>query len=421
MNVRSGDSSDLIRRVLRVLRFAREILGALDRGVLAFADAGRSPGLGLADKVVAETSLLLHCTQPLRDLDREVAARMEEVASALIPHARSTAVVAGICGDPGHALDLAVPHAILSRLGHPDRSVDRLLGASLVPGPDFGPDRLPHGGLERRWLRELWSGSAHGESLRALARRSMLGRRLDVLGCDRLDVYAFTHAAMFTTDFGRRRAALPRRRAEIEADAHGALAFAIDTDDLDLVAEVLMTWPMLGLAWSPEATFAFGLLAKIEDETGFLPGRTFDRERYAALSGVEELRDRIATSYHTAYVWGFLCAIALAAGLPPPAEVPADLGAGSTSALRTLLPNGIGAPRWIGALDDLEDRQIAALAPLMVTVALRRAAGAGDLARVRTVLQVSLDQRLEGGTAVSQAAALLFRSGMLSEWLSARV
>jgi hypothetical protein len=96
----------------------------------------------------------------------------------------------------------------------------------------------------------------------------MLGRPLDALGSTRFDVYAFTHAVMYATDLGTRRARLPRRFRDIKADAIAALAYSLDTADHDLTAEVLLTWPMLGLGWNPAATFAFRLLADAEDELG---------------------------------------------------------------------------------------------------------------------------------------------------------
>ena len=156
-----------------------------------------------------------------------------------------------------------------------------------------------------------------------LLANSMLGRPMDALGSSRFDIYAFTHAVMYASDLGGRRIALPRPSAAIAADADTALAFSLNSNDFDLAAEVLMTWPMLGLDWSPTATFAFRLLASAEDDLGFLPGTKFDFARYrATLKGDERSRYALMTSYHTAYVMGFLCAAALRHGRAPPAEVP---------------------------------------------------------------------------------------------------
>ena len=127
---------------------------------------------------------------------------------------------------PGMARDHAFAHLLLSRLGYPDPSIDQLLSESLAIGANFGPARLPHHQLEQEWLAHIWSvGEAPARRDLQLVATSMLGRPLDALGCGRLDIYEFTHAVMYASDFGARRMIVDsnsaqryRRRALLPTD-----------------------------------------------------------------------------------------------------------------------------------------------------------------------------------------------------------
>lgn len=238
---------------------------------------------------------------------------------------------------------------------------------------------------------------------------------MDALGSARLDIYAFTHAVMYASDLGGRRITLPRRSAAIAADADAALAYSLDSNDFDLAAEVLLTWPMLGLAWRPAAIFAFRVLASVEDSIGFLPGLTFDRSRYQALSGDERSRFVLATSYHPAYIMGFLCAVALRHGRCPPAAVPpARRSRGAGAAILRLVNTDGPKPCWREPFCALAPRQQDSVAPLVLATVLRRARTAGNLALVREALEVALAHDLIDGPAPTQAAALLRRGQALN-------
>lgn len=412
------DQSDLIRRVINALDLAHRMIGTIVETESANAEtATRAEGVWglMREKVVSETAMLLLCIEPIGSLDKRIREQIEVVANLLIPHARHKDVLAAICLDPGLARDHAAAHVILSRLGFPDPDVDDLLSKTLAMGPNFGPERLPHRRLEQAWLARVWDVSEPPTSRDSqLLADSLLGRPMDALGSTRLDIYAFTHAVMYASDLGRRPIARTQSRAAIAADADAALAHSLDSNDFDLTAEVIMTWPMLGLAWSPAATFAFGILASAEDRLGFLPGLTFDLNRYQALNGEDRSRFAVATSYHTAYVMGFLCAVALRQGCTPPAAVPpARRSRGAGAALLRLISTESPTSCWKEPIDALAPRQQDSVAPLLLTVLLRRARTQGHLRLVREALEVALAYHLIDGPAPSQAAALLRRSQAL--------
>ncbi len=215
---------------------------------------------------------------------------------------------------------------------------------------------------------------------------------------------------MFASDFGLSRARLARRRGAIAADADTALAVSLDAGDLDLSAELALTGPLLRAAWSAPAIFAFHVLAAVEDREGFLPVLGMDLSRYRALPAGERSGYMLAHSYHSAYVMGFLCAAALRASPMLPAAVPESAKRGAAARILRLLDGSEVESCWGGHFRALRERQQDSLAPFALAILLRRAAVRGNLALVRTALQVAVDFGIAGGTAPIHAAALLRRS-----------
>jgi hypothetical protein len=429
------------------MHLGERLCGALDlaeRALCALSgDGPPSPLEAVADKVVAETAMLLLCASRVRDADQRLGHAVDRVASLLVGLARREAVLAAICLDPGQARDHSFAHCVLSALGLEDPGVDALLAASLDMGAMVGPERLPHRRLEQEWLARVWNGGTPVPACDpGLPGLSMVGRPLDALASTRLDIYAFTHDLMYITDLGARRCELPRPVRAIIADAEIGLAYSLEHDDFDLTAELLMTWPMLGVGWSPAAAVAFAVLAGVDDELGFLPGLAFDRASHDALPEGDRPRYCLYTSYHTGYVMGFLCATALSANGGPAtlAQGWASSGAGLKGAGPAMLeqldqitptPAAVAgsvtaaesplAPRWRATLATLAPAALDGLAPTLLAAALRRAASTGDLSAIRRLLQVAVDFDVLSGEAPRQAAALLRRSRLLSSVLAKSV
>jgi hypothetical protein len=395
--------------LLCALEMAGRAIASLEKG----ADPA-GPLQPFCDKVVAETAMLLLCANSAAATDPDVRRRVRDLSVRMVPLARSESTLAAISLDPGQAHDRGVAHVILSHLGFPDHRVDYLLGQSLALGFDFGPERLPHLRLEQEWLDRVWSrGGAHPPAGPSVLAHSMLGRPLDALAASRFDIYAFTHALMYATDLGYRAAELPRTGDEIAADAEAALACSLDTGDWDLTAELTMSWPLLRRPWSPAATFAFGILAAVEEESGFLPGAAFDTARFHSLAGREQCDYVLATSYHATYVMGFLCAAALRNDVTPPVAVPPPIGTRRGRGAAFELLTEPGQPRWKTDFAALDPAGQDALAPLVLAIALRQARDAGDLARIAEAVETALAHHLVDAPAPRQAVALLRRATAL--------
>jgi hypothetical protein len=407
---------DLVRRLLRALAFASRSIDALVEPAAAGIPGSIADRGLVREKFVAETALLLYCAWPVRQLDARLPQAIDAIAQRLIPLARHADVCAAICLDPGQALDHAAGHIWLRAIGYQDEAVDRLLNDSLAS--PFGPDRLPYRQLEQLWLTRLCRGAAPpGRIEGRLIRDSMLGRPIDALGSTRLDVYGFTHAAMYASDFGGKPVSLPGPAWIAEASAMAGLAIAVDDGDHDLTAEILMTWPMLRRRWPAAAGFAFAWLARAEDDRGFLSGKSFDAEVHARLNGQERDWYEIVSSYHTVYVMALLCAVALRTDRLPPSSMPARRRTrGAGQAIIALIDGPVPGDGTIhGMAVALRADQQDELAPLFLDMILRRAATTGNLALISRALSLAMRHGVTDSLALKQAAALLRRSCLLAE------
>lgn len=408
------ESADLVRRLLGALDVAEQVLEHL--ATAGYTDAGEPSVSVRPEKAVAETAVLLLAASSV-DGRPEVSRRLDQLASLLIPHARGPRTRMGICFEPALALDYAQAHACLAKMGHPDPAFDALLRQALTAQSFGGRERPPHRGLEQHWTAELigMQSLLRPPHFAKLAAQSALARPMDLFGGSREDVYAFTHAFMYATDPHLTRKRLPRSRTEVLLEAEVALAKCLDQEDYDLGGEVLLAWPSSGRTWSATAAFAFRVLARVEDEAGFLPSAGLRMKRVHALAGRERSNYVLAASYHTAYVMGLLCAASLRPGREPPLRLRAPEVPAETAALARRFVQGLEVrPHWTRYYDDLLPEERDALVRFVLTVSLHRACKARDLDVIRQVLELAHSSGMSDGPGASQAAELLQRAAVFA-------
>jgi len=417
------DRADLVRRLVRTVALAVELVGATSANQESFPhatappstslnDAGRTTPVSPATKVVEEAAMLLFAAAQVRDADPAVAGAVDRLTTVLLPHRRTETVVAALLLDPVRARDHTCVHAVLSHLGHPDPTLDALMRASVHDGAPSAPERLPYRELEQHWLARIWPGGRPAPGDAPLGGLSCLDRPVDPLSATPADAYALTHAVLYAADFGRRTVRLQRSAGELAADAEALLAACLDHDDLDLAAELLWSWPVLDLPWSPAATFAFALLAAGAGPDGLTPGPDYDEAVHTAL-GTDPRAGayRHATCYHTTFVTGFLYAVALRPDRRPPAQVATARHGGAAAHIVALLEQATPeVPGWQAAWHALPVSSQDAVADFVLAAALTRARNQGDLALVRACLRVAHQADLLGGPAPWHALALLRRA-----------
>lgn len=401
---------------------AARLCRALDLAAVVVEDFGRDgyrdvemPSLSFGpEKVVAEAAMLAHVASRA-STDRPVRDRVDALAERLVPLARSPRVLADAALEPGRAFTYAVPHVLLAGLGRPDERFDRFLRGRCERALATWRDLPPSAELERAWIARLWGWAAAGAEV---LDGPHFGRPLAVCSGAREDAYAFTHQLFYLTDFGGEpRVWLARPRADLLAEVEVLLLRFLDAEDYDAAGELLMTWPELGAAWTPTATFAFRVLARVEDEVGVLPCGNVDPERLDRLAGPERTRYARATGYHTGFVMGFLCAAVLASDAPPPTVVADDDASDAWADLWPLADPGQG--HWLVDFARATVEEKRALTPTLATllvlqrVRLRDYAGLAELLRgrgcsalPRPVVAAALDRLGSVSDAADLASAL---------------
>ena len=200
---------------------------------------------------------------------------------------------------------------------------------------------------------------------------SVLDRGADLLHGELTDAYALTHAVLHATDCGLLQPRNDRPASSVADDAEALLGAALACGNLDVAAELLWTWPMLGLPLSPGARYALAELDRAEATHGFLPGPEHDPAVAAALCPADRSTYVIQTSYHTAVAGAVLAAALLRdrgrrpaapAGRPasaagrahrrmptrsPSSATPTARGPTRCAAVRW--PSGWAAPSWWSA------------------------------------------------------------------------
>ena len=401
---------DLTDRLLRALAVAGKV-------VEAFASSGYDEPdeaeVGFpADKAVAETAMLLHAAAPAA-ADPRIGAPVAAIAAALAGAARTEVVLLRAALHPSIAEGLSVPHVLLSRLGYPDPAADIILAACAAAPAAMARELPPYGTLEKLWIRELWGRPVPASAWHQTMGASGLATTPDAVGGTREDSYAFTHALMYVTDFGSRADRLPRPAPALLGDARTLLAVCVDSGDYDQAGELLMAWPFLGAPWSAAASFAFGVLAMVEDRAGLLPGGTTNAERLRGMDGERRRRYALGTAYHTAYVMGMLCAVSLRPGRAPSAspggvadEEPVPVGV-----VRHIM---VDQPDVVAALARLSEQELEAVAPFLLDVTVAQAIRTQAYGRLADLLRAVSASGWPGTELTRQAAALLGRVALVA-------
>ena len=357
------------------------VLGAPDPDALAEAGASIA-------KVVAETAILLRILRPHHHSDR--LCRLDDRLAAVAVDPRTLAALAL---HASASFELAVPYLVLREHASSAR-VDALLEAAFDARAAHGRELQPHRRLERQWLLGMLSGAREFDESDVAA--TVLAHEIDLLHGTRDDHYAFTHALMYATDFGRDPGGVPAAwTPRLVEQARSALAGALDDDDYDIAGELLLTWPLLGVDAGPVESAALRVLCDIADQVGTLPSLTLGLASPAA--GLDAADAALLATYHTGYVFTALAALAPTVGW-------ADAGTGVRS-LREAWPRAGRRPGWL----DVPAAQLAA-DPLPVEAELRRAVREQRLADLAALL-------CRGGTpstpATRQALELLHRLTLL--------
>lgn len=387
---------DLVRRLQRALDVAESAIALVSAtDTLVDLTAMEAP----PDKIIAETAIFLRIAARVP----EVAQRAHTLAKQLVPHARHPRIAVGMVLHPALALDYAVAHSMLESMGYTDATFGQLLASAQRSSVAGARERVPYRELEQHWLTSVARNSRI--SLHVIE-RTALSRGVDLLTGSRDDVYALTHAILYSTDFGAMRINLQRDNEDIVAISDSALAGALDDDDFDLAGELLLARPCLGVEWNTTSSFAFAVLARVEDEVGVLPSLSLDGVEYQRQIPEARAQYTAAASYHTAFVMGLLCACILTSNNRP-------------EALELRDNNGDArGKQWQRNVESVAHLQSEELNAFMFDIALRQAVRTLDLGALPPILEACVASGAPATPLSAQAAALMRRLADATEFVS---
>ncbi|HYN67627.1 MAG TPA: hypothetical protein VES93_12120 [Ornithinibacter sp.] len=383
---------------------------------VAAASEGR-PGVGGArplvpGKVLGETALLCRVAGRLLADEPSLArheglgaaqARLgEALTRALDPQRAALAVAA----DPRRRTHEAFPFALLGDLDTGHRAVARHLLD--LADDDLGDEPDPFDRLELSWLQGLAEGCATPD----VPTGSVLRRGADLLHGELTDAYGLTHAVLHATDCGLLPPRLDHPAAVVADEAEALLGAALASDNLDIAAELLWTWPMLGEPLGAGARYALAELDRAEATHGFLPGPEHDPAVAGGLRPADRSTYVIQTSYHTGVVGGVLAAALLRSDRPDaPARrrTASGRGAEPTADADPLPLLELADGPWADALRARPLAQRTPCTPLVLGAELRTATARRDPARVHHLVSWAAGHDWAHLPSVRQGAALLSR------------
>jgi hypothetical protein len=302
-----------------VLNFARGHIERLDEYSVQW-QTGETGAIRLVDKVATEGALLLLLARRVASEWADVDSGCAALAAELVPRIRNPRLRRLLVRSPQTAATLGAGHVFLTAAGFPDATFDELVRGALDDGFAETVERVPYRLLDQRWTRNLTASDRRGFD--DLLSFSILRSRAHPFYMTQADAYAITHAIMYSTDFGRHR--LPARLdpERVRAMVEEGLAWHILSEDFDLLVEYLICAECLGMRASPYAQFADRLVHRTWAELQFLPGPTFDPQRYRGLARKAADAYAVEHMYHTNFVGGMYCAVRLGAAVecqPAPA------------------------------------------------------------------------------------------------------
>lgn len=356
------------------------------------------------DKIAAEAAILIREIASVPD--QEIACEALRLAGRLRHFASSPRIVTALAIRPAVALDLAAPHILLSSIGICDADVEAALTRSLRSYVSRVRERLPHRALEQDWLDAIRTGNNCTD--RWVGHTAVV-RGLDLLSANRDDLYAFTHALAYSTDFGRWQPPKVIDSQHAASIAESALATVLDADDFDLAAELLLTWPCLGLPMSTTAYFAFQVLRRVEDDAGILPALSISMDDIERQPPDTRSAYATAISYHTAFVMGILCAILLRRKLEHSKIVEEPAFSLVTRELLNNLKSGKKNVQWMSDIEDLPDTVQTEITPFLMDIALFREVRSMKLAGARDLLHRAITQGVPGTFFALQVSEALSR------------
>jgi hypothetical protein len=353
----------------------------------------------LAIKASGELAMLLRLAKRVLPTNEDSLV-IHELARDLAPLARLPHLYRTLLMRPSRAPMYAMAHFCLAELGLPDEKFDHAARLALASSACAANERVPYRILDAAWTRHLALGD--DELDHPAIALSPLGAGIDLLEATTEDAYAYSHALPYASDFGR--VPLPESldRHDLLLIADALAVKALDEDDLDLLAELLMAPAILRTDWTPTLIFAWDVMERAWREFGFVPGPGLPPAPCNE-NRAQAVRRVLGTLYHTSFAAGLCCATLIACDAAPPLLEYGQSDDGIE------LPPGKGK-LWKVNWEQCSSQTRQSLKFLSLAFSLRRAVEELDFARIREILRTAVQLGLAEHPLFLQSLELLERA-----------
>jgi hypothetical protein len=288
-------------------------------------------------------------------IERGCTALGEELCSVIRNERLRTLLVCS----PQTAATLGAGHVFLMAAGFPNPEFESLVSEALDGGFAGTVERVPYRLMDQRWTQNLIGGAQPFDDLLPF---SILSGCAHAFYMTPADAYAVTHSIMYLTDFGRSDLPAAAKQSSVKTMVEAGLAWNIVSEDFDMLAEFLINAECLDLQYSGYAKFAWEVVDRVWLYFGFLPGPTFDIAKYRSLVKDNAAAYAFQQMYHTIFVSGMLCAVALYRSVggvdakSPPIDDPTPLEQLLAYAFNIRKSKINGASPWVSALCEVSPR-----------------------------------------------------------------
>ncbi|MFN0132889.1 MAG: DUF6895 family protein [Phycisphaerales bacterium] len=337
------------------------------------------------DKLAVEAALMILVVSRLRDRVPSVRRTLDRLAAIVEPHVRGPRLRSLLLSTPSVAVTLGAGHVYLQAAGYLNPEVESLFDRCLGLDAPRMVERVPYRAMDVRWMLGLREGAAV-PAFDDLIPLSILGGSACSFSMSAQDAYAFTHATMYLTDFGRR--ALPDSVPPVRVSSllEGGIGSSLLEEDYDLLIEMLIVAACSGEPWPPHAHVAWEAVVGIWDRLGFLPAPGLNRAEHEAVAPEQAASLAFRDLYHTNLVGVILCAMMV---LAPPRD-----GSPVSEIAPAPIARTIASLVDLGALERASSRARAILAQGHIKWSPRQPAGSSS--PLDTALARCLALRLPG-------------------------
>lgn len=233
--------------------------------VLLDADEGLK-NINTDQQLIQISQLLLVCKQ-LAVTYKELQYRSVLIALQLLPTVRNDQVLSAVVNHYPVGIEYIYVHICLTNLGLPDSRFD-LMVDSFFNERGGDEKKIALEILEEIWLKKQWAPQNIDAALvkKTLA-DSALTETIDFTNVKTDDIHRLAISMFYAAAFSKNYRLFPGGKANIAENVEILLAICLEREAYETLAELLAGWALMGINWTPVASFSFNVLSMAVDNS----------------------------------------------------------------------------------------------------------------------------------------------------------